>query len=182
MSSAAGTATLDPRAQRVIEERRARRLSRLAARERRSLLLSVGLFLAVALAMASRIPSERSPESLTILLLVAVYALAFRLDFEIGTGSAVPTQLILVPMLFVLPTGIVPIAVASGVVLGSLTEYARGDLHFERVFIRLGNCWHAVGPALVLGLAGEPARTSATGRCTCSLSAPSSRSTTAARP
>ncbi|MGZ8795326.1 MAG: HD-GYP domain-containing protein [Gaiellaceae bacterium] len=62
----------------------------------------------------------------------------------------------LVPMLFVLPTGVVPIAVAAGVVLGSLTEYAAGALHFERIFLRLGNCWHAIGPALVLGLAGEP--------------------------
>jgi HD-GYP domain-containing protein (c-di-GMP phosphodiesterase class II) len=157
MSSAAGTATLDPRAQRVIEEQRARRLNRLAVRERRSLVLSVGAFVAVALVLTEAMPTDRSPGAVTTLLLIAVYALAFRLDFEIGTGSAVPTQLVLVPMLFVLPTGIVPIAVASGVILGSLTEYARGALHLERVFMRLGNCWHAVGPALVLGLAGEPA-------------------------
>jgi HD-GYP domain-containing protein (c-di-GMP phosphodiesterase class II) len=156
MSTAAGTATLNPGAQRVIEEQRARRLSRLAARERRSLLVSVGAFLATSLVLVEAIPTDRSSSSLTILLLIAVYALAFRLHFEIGTGSAVPTQLILVPMLFVLPTGLVPIVVASGVVGGSLIEYAGGDLHLERVFMRLGNCWHAVGPALVLGLAGEP--------------------------
>ena len=155
MSTAAGTASLDPRSQRVIEERRARRLSRLAARERRTLLLSVGAFLATAVVMVDAIPSDRSPGLVTTLLLVAVYALAFRLDFEIGTGSAVPTQLVLVPMLFVLPTGMVPIAVASGVLLSSLTEYAGGTLHFERIFLRLGSCWHAVGPALVLGLVGE---------------------------
>lgn len=155
MSTAAGTASLDPRSQRVIEERRARRLSRLAARERRTLLFSVGAFLAAAVVMVDAVPSERSPSLLTTFLLVSVYALAFRLDFEIGTGSAVPTQLVLVPMLFVLPTGMVPIAVASGVLLSSLTEYAGGSLHFERIFMRLGSCWHAIGPALVLGLAGE---------------------------
>jgi HD-GYP domain-containing protein (c-di-GMP phosphodiesterase class II) len=157
MSTAAGTATLDPGAQRVIEEQRARRLHRLAVRERRTLLGSVGAFLAVAAIMIETVPTERTPGEFTTLLLIAVYALAFRLDFEVGTGSAVPTQLVLVPMLFVLPTGLVPIAVASGVVCGSLTEYVRGALHLERVFMRLGNCWHAVGPALVLGLAGEPA-------------------------
>ena len=156
MSTAAGTATLDPGAQRVIEEQRARRLHRLAVRERRTLLGSVGAFLAVAAVMVETVPTERTPGEFTTLLLIAVYALAFRLDFEVGTGSAVPTQLVLVPMLFVLPTGLVPIAVASGVVCGSLTEYVRGALHLERVFMRLGNCWHAVGPALVLGLAGEP--------------------------
>jgi HD-GYP domain-containing protein (c-di-GMP phosphodiesterase class II) len=153
---ASGSSGLDPAAERIIEERRARRLSRLAARERRSLILSVAAFLATALVMIDAIPSARSPGAFTILLLIAVYALAFRLDFEIGTGSAVPTQLVIVPMLFVLPTGIVPIAVASGVLLSSLTEYVGGTLHFERVFFRLGSCWHAIAPALVLGLAGEP--------------------------
>lgn len=157
MSSAAGTAALDPRSQRVIEERRAVRLSRLAVRERRTLIVSVGAFLATAVVMAGAIPSERSPGVVATLLLIGIYALAYRLDFEIGTGSAVPTQLVLIPMLFVLPTGLVPLAVASGVVVGSLSEYVRGALRFERIFIRVGGCWHAVGPALVLGLAGEPA-------------------------
>jgi HD-GYP domain-containing protein (c-di-GMP phosphodiesterase class II) len=151
-----GRATLDPADQRVVEERRARRLNRLARRERLSLLVSAGAFLACAVLMAGLIPTARSPGAVATLLLVCVYALAFRLDFEIGTGSAVPTQLVLVPMLFVLPTGIVPIAVAAGVTLGSLTEYAGGTLHFERIFLRLVNCWHAIGPALVLAAAGEP--------------------------
>ena len=151
-----GSATLDPADQRIVEERRARRLNRLARRERVSLLVSAGAFLACALLMAALVPTDRSPGAVATLLLVCVYALAFRLDFEIGTGSAVPTQLVLVPMLFVLPTGIVPIAVAAGVTLGSLTEYAGGTLHFERIFLRLVNCWHAIGPALVLAAAGEP--------------------------
>ena len=37
-----------------------------------------------------------------------------------------------------------------------MAEYARGALHYERIFMRLVNCWHAIGPALVLALAGEP--------------------------
>jgi HD-GYP domain-containing protein (c-di-GMP phosphodiesterase class II) len=158
MSTAAvsGSAGLDPAAQRVIEEQRARRLSRLAQRERLSLLVSAGAFLGCAVLMAGAVPTDRSPGPVVTLLLIAIYALAFRLDFEIGTGSAVPTQLVLVPMLFVLPTGIVPLAVAAGVIVGSLSEYVRGGLHLERVFMRLVNCWHALGPAAVLALAGEP--------------------------
>jgi HD-GYP domain-containing protein (c-di-GMP phosphodiesterase class II) len=155
-SAAAGHDSLDPQAQRVIEEQRARRLRRLADREWRSLAVSTALFLVVAGAMAIALPSERSPQPIVVLLLVLAYALAFRLDFEIGTGSAVPTQIVLVPMLFVLPTGTVPLAVASGIALASLVDHLRGDLHLERVFFRLVNSWYAVGPALVLGLAGEP--------------------------
>jgi HD-GYP domain-containing protein (c-di-GMP phosphodiesterase class II) len=158
MSTAAGSThsvALDPEAQRVIEERRARRLDRLARRDRATLVVSVGLFLAVAGALAVLIPSERDPSVLTVALLIGAYALAFRLDFEISSGSAVPTQLILVPMFFLLPIGMVPLAVAAGVLCGSALEYVRGSLHPQRVFLRLQNAWHAVGPAIVLGIAGE---------------------------
>jgi HD-GYP domain-containing protein (c-di-GMP phosphodiesterase class II) len=154
-SAAAGHDSLDPQAQRVIEEQRARRLRRLADREWRSLAVSSVLFLAVAGGLAIALPSERSPQPIAVLLLVLAYALAFRLDFEIGTGSAVPTQIVLVPMLFILPTGTVPLAVASGIALASLFDHLRGSLHLERVFLRLVFSWYAVGPALVLGLAGE---------------------------
>jgi HD-GYP domain-containing protein (c-di-GMP phosphodiesterase class II) len=159
MSSAVGTSPrgvlLDPDEQRVIEEQRARRLHSLAHREVWSFALFAGGFLAVAILMAALLPSQRSPGAGAVLVLIAAYAAAFRLDFEIGSGSAVPTQLILVPMLFVLPTGYVPLAVAAGIVLGSLDQYLRGSLHLGRVVLRIVNAWHAVGPALVLGLAVE---------------------------
>ena len=59
VSTAAETTSLglDPDAQRVIEERRARRLSRLASRDRATLIVSAGLFVVVAGAMALLIPS-----------------------------------------------------------------------------------------------------------------------------
>ena len=159
MSTAATTAhrslLLDPDEQRVIEERRARRLQRLARRELLSIVLFAGGFLVVAAMLAALLPSERNPSAGAVLLLVVAYAAAFRVDFEIGTGSAVPTELILVPMLFVLPVGLVPLAVAAGIVLASLDEAARGSLRLARVPVRIVNAWHAVGPALVLGLAGE---------------------------
>jgi HD-GYP domain-containing protein (c-di-GMP phosphodiesterase class II) len=159
MSSAAGTSPravlLDPDEQRVIEEQRARRLHSLAHREVWSFALFAGGFLAVAILMAALLPSHRSPGAGAVLVLIAAYGAAFRLDFEIGSGSAVPTQLILVPMLFVLPAGYVPLAVAAGIVLGSLDQYLRGSLHLGRVMLRVVNAWHAVGPALVLGLAVE---------------------------
>jgi len=146
---------LDPEEQRVIEEQRARRLTRLARRELLSIFVFAGGFLVVAALLAALTPTSRSPALPAVLLLIVAYAAAFRLDFEIGAGSAVPTELILVPMLFVLPVGLVPLAVAAGIVLGSLEESARGSLRLARVPIRVVNGWHAVGPALVLGLAGE---------------------------
>jgi putative nucleotidyltransferase with HDIG domain len=157
VATAAGTTSvaLDPDAQRVIEEQRARRLSRLATRDRATTVALLGLFLAVAGSLALLLPSQRSPSVVAVALLLAAYAIAFRLDFEVGSGSAVPTQLILVPMLFVLPLGMVPLAVAAGILLGSGLDYARGTIQIGRVLVRLSDSWYAVGPALVLGLAGE---------------------------
>jgi HD-GYP domain-containing protein (c-di-GMP phosphodiesterase class II) len=159
MSSAAPTTPrsvlLDPEEQRVIEERRARRLHRLARRELFSFAVFAAGFVAAALLLALLVPSHRHPSILAVLVLIAAYAAAFRLDFEIGSGSAIPTELVLVPMLFVLPIGLVPFAVAAGVVLGSLDEHVRGSLSLARVPMRIVVASHAVGPALVLAIAGE---------------------------
>jgi HD-GYP domain-containing protein (c-di-GMP phosphodiesterase class II) len=159
MSSAAPTTPrsvlLDPEEQRVIEERRARRLHRLARRELLSFVIFSAGFVAAALLLALLVPSHRHPSAGAVLVLIAAYAAAFRLDFEIGSGSAVPTELVLVPMLFVLPIGFVPFAVAAAIVLGSLDEHVRGSLSFVRAPMRFVDAGHALGPALVLGIAGE---------------------------
>jgi putative nucleotidyltransferase with HDIG domain len=149
-------AELDPDAQGAIGEQRARRPRALTHRERVSAVLLGGGFLVAAFATVALLPeSTRETPPLLTALLVAGYALAYRLDFEVGTGSAVPVQLVFVPMLFVVPVAYVPLLVAAGIVAGNLLDYARGTIHLERVFLRLVNAWHALGPALVLGLAGE---------------------------
>jgi putative nucleotidyltransferase with HDIG domain len=149
-------AELDPDAQGAIGEQRARRPRALTQREWVSAVVLGGGFLVAAFATAILMPaSDRELSFGLTALLVAGYALAYRLDFEVGTGSAVPVQLVLVPMLFVVPVAYVPLLVAAGTVLGNLIDYARGTIHLERVFLRIVNAWHALGPALVLGLAGE---------------------------
>jgi putative nucleotidyltransferase with HDIG domain len=149
-------AELDPDAQGAIGEQRARRPRGLTQRERVSTIVLGGGFLVAAFATAILLPaSDRELSFGLTAVLVAGYALAYRLDFEVGTGSGTPVQLVLVPMLFVVPVAYVPLLVAAGTVLGNLIDYARGTIHLERVFLRIVNAWHALGPALVLGLAGE---------------------------
>jgi HD-GYP domain-containing protein (c-di-GMP phosphodiesterase class II) len=111
-------------------------------------------FLAVAVAMAVLIPGQRALSIPVALTLVAAYALASRVRFAIGWGFTVPTQLVFVPMLFLLPVGAVPLFVAAGIVLATLPEYLRRRSHPTRIVLSPGDSWHAVGPALVLGLAG----------------------------
>ena len=69
-------------------------------------------------------------------------------------------------MLFALPLGWVPLAVAAAYVGGSIVDAARGRIHPQRVFLRLIDSWHAVGPVLVLALAGEQPPAWDTGRST----------------
>ena len=126
----------------------------LRGRERAVEAASASLFLATGIAMAALVETGRPLDVPLACTLVVVYALASRIRFAVGHGFTVPTQIVFVPMLFLLPVGAVPLLVAAGIVLGGLPDYLRGRLHPSRLLIALGDSWHAVGPALVLGLAG----------------------------
>ena len=140
-------------------ERPARARRRLSRRERSASAVVGGAFLAVAVPLAVFLPSGRALSPLLLVGLVVAYALAFEFDFEIGAGYAVPTQLVLVPMLFALPVGSVPLAVAAGILLATVADLARGTVDAGRIAPRFADAWHAVGPAVVLGLTGGGAPT-----------------------
>jgi HD-GYP domain-containing protein (c-di-GMP phosphodiesterase class II) len=115
---------------------------------------SATAFLATAVAMAALIPSDQTSfDPLLALTLVASYAVLARIRFPVGYGFTIPTQLVLVPMLFLVPVGTVPLLVAVGMTLGTLPEYLTGDRHPSRILVGLGDAWHAVGPAAVVGAA-----------------------------
>jgi HD-GYP domain-containing protein (c-di-GMP phosphodiesterase class II) len=150
-------ADLDLEGDAAIEQGRARRFGGLGSRDLWATVFSGSAFLAVTIPFAILYVSDRAPSPLTIAALVLAYALAYRIEFEIGSGLAVPTGLVFVPMLFLLPLGMVPFAVAGGIMVANLVEHAEGQIDLERIFVRLANAWHAVGPVLVLALAGEQA-------------------------
>lgn len=92
---------------------------------------------------------------LDVVLFVVSGAVMGRLEFEIGAGYTVPTQLIFVPMLFVLPAAIVPLVVVVAALVGDrLPDVLAGRVHPSRVLLVLGDAWFALGPAAVFVLAG----------------------------
>jgi HD-GYP domain-containing protein (c-di-GMP phosphodiesterase class II) len=139
----------------LIEQSRESAGTHLGGRDRLASLALAGGFVAAATALATFVGSERPLGGWTIALFVVLYAVASRIDFEIGTGSTVPTQLVLVPMLVLLPVQLVPLCVLAGLLLGGLPDYARGRVPVDRSLLRFVNSWHAVGPALVLVAAGQ---------------------------
>src|SRR5207342_570657 len=99
------SSSLDGDADGLVAQSRERIRLRLGDRERLSSLIVGGAFVAAAIPLAVLPSSERSPSLVLLVALVAAYAAASRVLFEVGAGFAIPTQLLLVPMLFVVPTG-----------------------------------------------------------------------------
>jgi HD-GYP domain-containing protein (c-di-GMP phosphodiesterase class II) len=149
-----GTRDSDPQSDSLVEASRARIAHRLARRDRLGSLIIGGLFAGAAVALAL-VPSSRPFDPLLALGLVVAFALAARVEFEVGTGTALATQLILVPMLFLLPPGAVPLAVAAALALSHLLPVPSRE-EVGRIPLDLVNSWFAVGPAAILILAGEP--------------------------
>jgi HD-GYP domain-containing protein (c-di-GMP phosphodiesterase class II) len=112
------------------------------------------VFLATASAMAFLIPSSQALDVPTLAILVVAYVIACQAQFDLADGYTVPTELVLVPMLFLLPAPAVPLIVSLSWALGRVLDYATGRTSVYRAFHVFADSWHAVGPALVLIVAG----------------------------
>ena len=133
------------------EEARARAPEPMRRRELVAQALVAMLFLAASGLLLAFGRHDDVPSSDLILLVVATAALG-RLEFEVGGGFSVPTQLLFVPMLFVLAPAMVPLAVAAVFALERLPAIVGGRMHPQRLISGLGDAWFAVGPALVFEL------------------------------
>jgi HD-GYP domain-containing protein (c-di-GMP phosphodiesterase class II) len=148
------TVSETPELQRLFATGRARARLRARGRERLVEACMAASFVVVAVSMAVALPSPRSLDAEALLFLVLAYVIACRARFEVADGFTVPTELVLVPMLFLLPTPAVPLVVSLSWALGRLLDFITGDTSVHRAFHLFGDCWHSVGPALVLVAAG----------------------------
>src|SRR4029077_1106425 len=132
-------------------ETRERRISR------RELLVESAaslVFLAIAFPLAVTTVGASHIDVPLAAALVVLYALSSCfVRFPIGAGYVVPSYMVLVPMLLLLPPGIVPLMTAGGLMLGTLGQVAARRVGIERVLFSIPDAWHALGPALVLLLA-----------------------------
>jgi diguanylate cyclase (GGDEF)-like protein len=140
----------DGSAERLLERWRPYDARSLTRRELRIELLAASSVVAVAVAMPLLFDGERALDPWVALALIVTYALASRVHLYLGAGSAVPTQLVLVPMLFLLPPAVVPACVALALVAADAVDRP------QRILASIADAWHAVGPALVFAVAGAP--------------------------
>jgi putative nucleotidyltransferase with HDIG domain len=124
------------------------------ATRRRGALIVGCSYVAAALALALLAGASEFSMATAALYVIAI-AVAGRVRFDVGAGFTVPTQAVFVPMLFALPPSVVPLLVPLALALGMAPQIARRELAPSWLLTTLGNSWFALGPALVLVLAGD---------------------------
>ncbi|MDX6479776.1 MAG: hypothetical protein QOG85_286, partial [Gaiellaceae bacterium] len=140
----------DPETERLLAEARERGKRSFSRTERLTYWLSSFGFIAAALGLLLGQATTRSlPHTWVVVLLVGSYAIASRLEFEVGSTLAIPTELVLIEMLFLLPPEQVPLWVLAGGLLSQAPEYLSGVVPLERALIIVGSSWFALGPAIV---------------------------------
>jgi putative nucleotidyltransferase with HDIG domain len=113
----------------------------------------VGIPFVVAAAVLLATGGVGHVDAVDVALFVVALAVMGRLEFEIGAGYTVPTQLIFVPLLFVLPAAIAPLIVVAALLIDRLPDVLAGRLHPQRLVLVLGDAWFALGPAIVFAAA-----------------------------
>jgi HD-GYP domain-containing protein (c-di-GMP phosphodiesterase class II) len=91
----------------------------------------------------------------SLALCVFAYVVAARVRFPVGSAWTAPTQLVFVPMLFVLPMPLVPLVVAGCSLLDLWPGLARHDVSVTRAVTRVADSFYSLGPAALLVLAGR---------------------------
>src|SRR5918997_4484965 len=104
----------------------------LRGRELAAEAVTAAAFVIVATALAVLLPDQRELDVPLAAALLVTYALLARVKFPIGYGFTAPTQLVVVPMLFLVPLGVVPFLVAGGMLLSGLPDHIRGERHASR--------------------------------------------------
>jgi HD-GYP domain-containing protein (c-di-GMP phosphodiesterase class II) len=136
----------------LVAASRERVVSRLSRRERLTHGATALVFVIAAAGFAAVDPPATTVPWLLAPLFVATVALASRVELEIGSGFASPVELVVIPMLFVLPAGLVPAAVALALVVGQLPSYLRGRVPTQRIMVAVGNASYTLAPALIFFL------------------------------
>jgi HD-GYP domain-containing protein (c-di-GMP phosphodiesterase class II) len=140
----------------IVRETRERRVRGNPQTRARLILASWGAAVAVAVfgIAAVTLAQGHSVRWGWVAFFVVVYAAVSTVEFEVGFGGAVPTELIFVPMVFALPLGLFPAAIAVAMLLRTIPASGAALLSPSRALAHLGNAAHALGPVLVLWVAG----------------------------
>jgi HD-GYP domain-containing protein (c-di-GMP phosphodiesterase class II) len=153
---AATVETLDPALEEQLTRARERVRRDLTGREAVVRVVFTCNFLVSALVLALLGHVQEHPDWWRYAAFVGAYALVSSIRIEVGSGLALPTEIVLVPMLFELPAAHVPFVVGAGLVAAALPDVARGTMSPARAAVLPASALFIFGPALVFLAAHEP--------------------------
>jgi HD-GYP domain-containing protein (c-di-GMP phosphodiesterase class II) len=133
----------------LVAASRERVAARLSSPERLTHGVTAAAFLAIAALLAAQAPPLDAAQWILVPAFVAAIAVGSRIELEVGSGFTSPVELIVIPMLFALPAGHVPMAVAAGLVCGQLPGYIRGRVPLQRIIVSIGNASYTIAPSIV---------------------------------
>src|SRR3954463_4251158 len=136
----------------LVSDARQRRPQPMSSRERLYAGVSAVAFLGVVGVLCAVLPNDAPQKPAVLILPVLLYALGTRCLFEVTTGFAVPTQIVLIPILFLAPLPLAPLLVALGYLLGRLPDFVLKRAHVDRWIHCFGHAWAVVPPVLIIGL------------------------------
>jgi len=149
---------LDPAVEELLEAAPGREAVAPPRRELVAELAAGALLVAAVAALAVAFGIDHAGPWWVAPVLVVAYAVVGRARFDVGAGYTCPTELVLVPMAFAVSPALLPVLVAAGSLLRYLPDVVVSRRsHPLRLVMTVPDAWYAVGPALVLGLAGSPA-------------------------
>jgi len=120
------------------------------ARERAVVAVFAALYCIAAVLIAALVPSERDVSPLLVAALLLGHAAVSQVRFEFGMGFVVPEQLVVIPMLLLVPLPYVPVLIAAAGVLGLVPDFIRGSWAKDRWLKPIADSWSYLAPVLIL--------------------------------
>src|SRR5215208_353204 len=139
-------------AEQLVGEARERRQRRMESREQLVVGVSAVLFVATACLLAIAIPANRPLSWPLVVGLILGYAVVSRVRFEFASEYVSAEQLAFIPMLLLLPVGLVPLLAAAAALMAILPDVLTGSWDRRRWIMAIGESWFSVGPVLVIAL------------------------------
>ena len=146
----ANTPALSPDIADLIERSERAAPEPLEARERFVELCFAVPVISAAIGIAVGFHAERHFSVGSFLVFLLAYLAAKRIQFAVGAAYTIPTQLVFVPMLFLLPTPIVPLTVIAASVLAVAPGVLARKKHIDRFLIGPTDAAYAIPPTLIL--------------------------------
>ena len=120
------------------------------ARERTVVAAFAALYGVAAVLIAMFVPSERDVSLVLIAALLLGHAAVSQVRFEFGMGFVVPEQLVVIPMLLLLPLPYVPVLIAVAGALGLVPDFIKGSWAKDRWLKPIADSWSYLAPVLIL--------------------------------